>query len=89
MTHHDKIVSIEEYVKIQTDNNFNYNKNEKYVEYEGFPYVKQEVYEQYKIDKYKDTNKELIDEDHDIIRKEFHDTIPKILELSTFLEIYS
>jgi hypothetical protein len=87
MLHHDKELSIEEYVNIQVENYL--SNNDEKIRYEGNAYTKEEILIQYTIDKYKDIKVDLTSEDYVIIKKEFDETMPILLQLSISLEIYS
>jgi hypothetical protein len=88
MIYHNKMVSIEEYVKIQVENYFSKTTEDK-IEYNGEVFAKEEIYVQYERDKYGNKNIELTDEDYVIIKKEFNETMTILLTLCRFLELYS
>jgi hypothetical protein len=84
MMYHNMEITIEEYLNIQTK-----TLGIEEVQYQGSPYAKEEVYLEYKLSKYGTREMKLTSDDYNNIAKEFHNTMPKLLKLSIFLERYS
>jgi hypothetical protein len=87
--HHDTKVTAKEYMEIQYDMIGYETKYDTGFEYVPFLIPCAKEYEAYRKEKYGNENAELSSEDYENMDKEFHDKMPKLIDLHAFLEYYS
>ncbi len=89
MVYHLKRVTLEEFIDIRIKSLLGPHAD--LFEYDGDPIAKNDVYKQYRLNKYGNITfpVDLTDEDDAAIYKELNNTWPKLLELSLSLEVYS
>lgn len=87
MIYHNQTVTLEKYVDIQIKAIL--GPYQDLFEYTGDPLAKEVIYQQYAMKKYGDSAADLIQEDRDVLYKQFYDVMPTILTLGISLEIYS
>lgn len=86
--YHHQFVSIRKYFEIKYENFIQWllDKTNQQFQYIGYPYFKDEIYENYLSQKYNNINAELTNEDRKLLRKTFEETLPLLLTMQIYID---
>lgn len=84
--YHDKEISLREYIEFKINTSVYENT---FTKYESVVLAKESIYISYRTKNNIPEDQSLTDTDHDVIKKEYDEKMPKILKIGIFLELYS
>lgn len=83
--HHFKKKFVKEYIEIKYENWQNYHDNIINYEYVGSLYPRDNIFEEYRLQKYKDNPKKFMSQDFEHLRMLFKELMPQVLDLKFLL----
>lgn len=85
---HDKSVSVREYFHIKYENYilWLYDDTEEQFEYFGFAFCREDVYTNYRMEKYNSTDIELTTKDYNLLQEQFEKTIPILIDIEYYID---